>query len=144
MDLPIYQWTHDNNTKLKDVKFELLRNGKNECVKDQTNTTSSSGEVINSKSVVKDLVDWWSAYVEWLYFQRTNFIYNWKRRKSYILDSTNIFIEIINWYDHALQMFGDTNFRILLRFMESKCNLSHSETRRNSKIFLEKDKWHSK
>ena len=51
----IYQWTHDNNMKLNDVKFELLRYGKNECIKDQTNYTSPSGEVIDSKSVVKDL-----------------------------------------------------------------------------------------
>ena len=30
-------------------------NGKNECIKDQTNYSSPPGEVIDSKSVVKDL-----------------------------------------------------------------------------------------
>ena len=37
MDLP--KWTYDNNMKLNDIKFELLRYGKNECIKDQTNYT---------------------------------------------------------------------------------------------------------
>ena len=51
----IYKWTSDNNMKLNDVKFELLRYGKNELIKDETHYTSPSGEIIQSKSVVKDL-----------------------------------------------------------------------------------------
>ena len=51
----IYKWTDDNNMKLNDVKFELLRYGTNQIIKDQTNYTSQSGNIIASKDVVKDL-----------------------------------------------------------------------------------------
>ena len=51
----IYIWTHNNNMKLNDVKFELLRYGSNNLIKEQTHYTSSSGERIQSKNVVKDL-----------------------------------------------------------------------------------------
>ena len=51
----IYKWTDDNNMKLNDVKFELLRYGPNQLIKDQTKYTSPSGENIESKGVVKDL-----------------------------------------------------------------------------------------
>ena len=51
----IYKWTDDNNMKLNDVKFELLRYGKNQEIKTQTSYTSPSGVEIESKDVVKDL-----------------------------------------------------------------------------------------
>ena len=51
----IYKWTDDNNMKLNDVKFELLRYGTNQIIKDQTNYTSPSGNIIENKDVVKDL-----------------------------------------------------------------------------------------
>ena len=51
----IYKWTDDNNMKLNDVKFELLRYGKNQETKTQTSYTSPSGVEIESKDVVKDL-----------------------------------------------------------------------------------------
>ena len=35
----IYKWTDDNNMKLNDVKFELLRYGTNQIIKDRTNYT---------------------------------------------------------------------------------------------------------
>ena len=50
-----YKWTHDNNMKLNSVNFELLWYGKKKLIKDQTNYTSPSGEIINSNNVVKDL-----------------------------------------------------------------------------------------
>ena len=52
----IYKWTaDDNNMKLNDVKFELLRYGKNQEIKTQTSYTSPSSVEIESKDVVKDL-----------------------------------------------------------------------------------------
>ena len=51
----IYKWTDDNDMKLNDVKFELLRYGPNQIIKDQTNYTSPSGSIIESKNIVKDL-----------------------------------------------------------------------------------------
>jgi len=51
----IYEWTDDNNMKLNDIKFELLRYGKNQEIKSQTNYTSPSGAEIENKDVVKDL-----------------------------------------------------------------------------------------
>ena len=51
----IYTWTNENNMKLNDVKFELLRYGPNQLIKDQTSYTSPLGKKIESKNVVKDL-----------------------------------------------------------------------------------------
>ena len=49
----IYKWTDDNNMKLNDVKFELLRYGKSQEIKTQTSYTSPS--CVEIKNVVKDL-----------------------------------------------------------------------------------------
>ena len=51
----IYQWTKENNMKLNDTKFELLRYGPNAVVKEQTHYLSPSGEKIETKAFVKDL-----------------------------------------------------------------------------------------
>ena len=51
----IYKWTHENNMELNDVKFELLRYGPNQTLKDQSNYKSPSGKIIETKDVVKDL-----------------------------------------------------------------------------------------
>ena len=51
----IYEWTTNNNMELNDLKFELLRYGRNQNLKDETFYTSPSGKVITTKDVVKDL-----------------------------------------------------------------------------------------
>ena len=51
----IYDWTAKNNMELNDLKFELLRYGLNEDIKNQTNYKSPTGKIITSKDVVKDL-----------------------------------------------------------------------------------------
>ena len=50
-----YKWTDKNNMMLNDVKFELLRYGKNEGLKNQTSYTTPSGDLITTKQEVKDL-----------------------------------------------------------------------------------------
>ena len=51
----IYEWTEDNNMKLNDVKFELLRCGLNTLLKELTSYTTPSGTLIEEKKDVKDL-----------------------------------------------------------------------------------------
>ena len=51
----IYEWTTRNNMELNDVKFEALRHGKNEDLKQSTCYTTPSGKVIEVKDSVKDL-----------------------------------------------------------------------------------------
>ena len=46
------KWTDDNNMKLNDVKFELLRYGKKQEIKSQTSYTSLPGVEIESKDDV--------------------------------------------------------------------------------------------
>ena len=51
----IYEWTTKNNSELNDVKFEALRYGKNDDLKQSTCYTTPSGKVIEVKDCVKDL-----------------------------------------------------------------------------------------
>ena len=51
----IYEWTIRNNMELNDVKFEALRHGKNEDLKQSSSYTTPSGKVIEVKDSVKDL-----------------------------------------------------------------------------------------
>ena len=51
----IYQWTDDNNMELNDIKFELLRYGQNQLIKEQSSYTTPTGKVIETKETVKDL-----------------------------------------------------------------------------------------
>ena len=51
----IYEWTIRNNMELNDVKFEALRHGKNEDLKQSSSYKTPSGKVIEVKDSVKDL-----------------------------------------------------------------------------------------
>ena len=51
----IYKWTSTNNMELNDVKFEALRYGKNEEVKQSSEYTTPTGKTIKTKESVKDL-----------------------------------------------------------------------------------------
>ena len=51
----VYQWTDDNNMMLNDVKFEVLRHGKNEQLKNETSYKTPTGQIITTKNDVKDL-----------------------------------------------------------------------------------------
>ena len=51
----IYEWTKNNNMELNDLKFELLRYGRDEHLKEETTYTSPTGKTIETKDVVKDL-----------------------------------------------------------------------------------------
>ena len=51
----VYDWTEENNMKLNDTKFELLRYGPDEEIKNQTHYKFPSGENIERKKFVKDL-----------------------------------------------------------------------------------------
>ena len=48
-------WTEQNNMKLNELKFELLRYGKNETLKQNTEYVTPTMTIIKEKSVVKDL-----------------------------------------------------------------------------------------
>ena len=51
----LYKWALENNMKFNDVKFEVLRYGKDEVLKQQTKYLSNTGQMIGEKSYVKDL-----------------------------------------------------------------------------------------
>ena len=51
----IYAWTEKANMKLNDDKFELLRYGNNQQLKENTTYTTPTGKPIKVKSEVKDL-----------------------------------------------------------------------------------------
>ena len=51
----IYQWSVTNNMEFNDIKFELLRYGKNTELKSSTSYISSSFNLIEEKQNVKDL-----------------------------------------------------------------------------------------
>lgn len=51
----LYQWANHNNMQFNDVKFELLRYGNNTNLKEATNYYSNNGQLIEEKSMVKDL-----------------------------------------------------------------------------------------
>ena len=51
----IYEWTAKNNMKLNDLKFELLRYGRNQDIKEQTDYYAPTGKIITTKDIVKDL-----------------------------------------------------------------------------------------
>ena len=51
----IYQWTETNNMQLNEVKFELLRYGKDHTLKQNTQYLSPTNHLIEEKSIVKDL-----------------------------------------------------------------------------------------
>ena len=51
----VYQWTKKNNMLLNDVKFELLRHGTIEDLKNETTYKTPTGKVITTKNNVKDL-----------------------------------------------------------------------------------------
>ena len=53
--LSIYHWATSNNMKFNDIKFELLRYGPNERIKQSTSYQSSNGEDIDEKQMVRDL-----------------------------------------------------------------------------------------
>lgn len=55
----LYKWTHENSMELKDEKFELLRL---DPIKNQSNYTSPSGKIIETKKAVKYLVIFVSNY----------------------------------------------------------------------------------
>ena len=52
----IYERTTRNNMERNDVKFEALRHGKNEDLKQSTCYTTQSGKVIEAKDSVKDQI----------------------------------------------------------------------------------------
>ena len=51
----IYKWTKQNNMLLNYIKFELLRYGKNEELKNETSYHTPAGDNITTKNDVKDL-----------------------------------------------------------------------------------------
>ena len=51
----VYQWTISNNMQLNGLKFEHLKYGKNEELKEQSKYCSDTGFPIETKSMVKDL-----------------------------------------------------------------------------------------
>ena len=51
----IYYWTVSNNMELNDIKFELLRYGLNQTIKDVTEYYTPQGKTITTKNTVKDL-----------------------------------------------------------------------------------------
>ena len=51
----VYQWTSSNNMQLNGLKFELLKYGKNEELKEHSNYLSDTGSPIETKMDVKDL-----------------------------------------------------------------------------------------
>ena len=51
----IYQWSNQNNMVLNDVKFELMRYGKNDQLKNETNYQTPNKIPIETKNDVKDL-----------------------------------------------------------------------------------------
>ena len=51
----LYHWANRNNMEFNDVKFELLRYGKNNSLKEDSKYFSNNGEPIKEKSNVKDL-----------------------------------------------------------------------------------------
>ena len=51
----IYNWTHNNNAKLNGTKFEHLRYGKNEVLKNKSIFCTELGQRIDRKNSVKDL-----------------------------------------------------------------------------------------
>ena len=52
----IYAWAEENNMRFNDTKFELLRYGKHEEIKNQTSYKTLSRADIEEKKMVKDLV----------------------------------------------------------------------------------------
>ncbi|XP_066933083.1 uncharacterized protein [Clytia hemisphaerica] len=85
----IYKWTDDNNMKLNDIKFELLRYGKNHEIKTQTSYTSPSGVEIENKDVVKDLGILMDSNCT---FQKQITAVIEKAKKLNILDPENFFL----------------------------------------------------
>ena len=51
----VYQWTSSNNMQLNGLKFEHLKYGKNEELKEHSNYLSETGSPIEIKMDVKDL-----------------------------------------------------------------------------------------
>ena len=51
----VYQWTSSNNMQLNGLKFEHLKYGKNEELKEHSNYLSDTGSPIETKMDVKDL-----------------------------------------------------------------------------------------
>ena len=51
----IYAWAEENNMSFNNSKFELLRYGKNEAIKNQTSYKTLSGAAIEEKKMVRDL-----------------------------------------------------------------------------------------
>ena len=51
----VYQWTKKNNMLLNDVKFELLRHGSLDYLKNETSYKTPTGKDITTKNSVKDL-----------------------------------------------------------------------------------------
>ena len=51
----LYHWSSDNNMQFNDVKFELLRYGRNIHLKNETTYYSNTGTEIQEKQIVKDL-----------------------------------------------------------------------------------------
>ena len=51
----IYEWADKNNMEFNDLKFEVLRYGRDEALKTLTNYLSSTGTVIDQKNSVRDL-----------------------------------------------------------------------------------------
>ena len=47
----VYHWTEENNMKLNDTKFELLRYGPDEEIKNQTCYKSPSGEKLKKRNL---------------------------------------------------------------------------------------------
>ena len=51
----VYKWAETNNMLFNDKKFELLRYGKNQDLKDSTHYLTSTGSEIEEKSSTRDL-----------------------------------------------------------------------------------------
>ena len=51
----IYEWAESNNMQFNDKKFELLRYGQNEELKESTSYKSSDGSQIEEKTKLRDL-----------------------------------------------------------------------------------------
>ena len=51
----VYNWTAENNMELHGDKFECLRYGPNEDIKEATSYSSNTGNIINEKDMVRDL-----------------------------------------------------------------------------------------
>ena len=54
--ISVYRWAKTNHMRWNNLKFQILRIGRNEAIKENTIVFSLDfGEVVDSKNIIKDL-----------------------------------------------------------------------------------------